>query len=121
MVAGCGVPSAGVAGGRGGCPRPIGGFADDEASTACARCRLSRRYGGRCRLCANGLARVFSASRDASPRHDGSRAERPGRVGPRRGAVGSVSKQIASFAALREALSPTASGAARIVGAAADT
>ena len=34
MVAGCGVPSAGVAGGRGGCPRPIGGFADDEASTA---------------------------------------------------------------------------------------
>ena len=50
MVAGCGVPSAGVAGGRGGCPRPLGGFADDEASTACARCRLSRRYGGRCRL-----------------------------------------------------------------------
>ena len=34
MVAGCGVPSAGVAGGRGGCPRPIGDFADDEASTA---------------------------------------------------------------------------------------
>ena len=27
-------------------PLPVGGFADDEASTACARCRLSRRYGG---------------------------------------------------------------------------
>ena len=60
----------------------------------------------------------FSASRDASPRHDGSRAERPGRVGSRRGAFESVGS---SFGALREALSPTASGAARIAGAAADT
>ena len=50
MVAGCGVPSAGVAGGRGGCPRPLGGFAGDEASTACVRRRLARRYGVRCRL-----------------------------------------------------------------------
>ena len=55
MVAGCGVPSAGVAGGRGGCPRPLGGFADDEASTARLmplgtalrrRCRLLRKRVG---------------------------------------------------------------------------
>ena len=49
-------------------PRPIGGFADDEASTACARCRLSRRYGGRCRLLDKRVVAGFSAPRDASPR-----------------------------------------------------
>ncbi len=83
MAAGLFAARRGVAGGRGGCPRPIGGFADDDASTACARCRLSRRYGGAAGFCANGLARVFSASRDASLCQDGSRAVRPGRVGSR--------------------------------------
>ena len=46
----------------------VGGFAGDEASTACARCRLSRRYGGRCRLLDKRVVAGFSAPRDASPR-----------------------------------------------------
>jgi len=40
----------------------------------------------------------FSASRDASPRWGGSRAARPGRVGARRGAFGSVYAKQASGA-----------------------
>ena len=70
VVAGC-LPSAarrGVDGGRGGCPRPIGGFAGDEASMACARpCRLTRRYRALPSLQQRVVA-GFSASRDASPR-----------------------------------------------------
>ena len=63
VVVGCLPARRGVAGGRGGCPRPIGGFAGDEASTACARCRLSRRYGGRCRLQTTGRRGFLGAAR----------------------------------------------------------
>ena len=64
-------------------------------------------------VCKQRVVAGFSASRDASLCQDGSRAERPGRVGSRRGAVGSIYAKQAS--ALREALAlspPASDGAA---------
>ena len=111
MVAGCGVPSAGVAGGRGGCPCRS---AASKATRRRPRAPVAACHGvtaGAAGFCANGLARVFSAPRDASLCQDGSRARRPGRVG--RGAARSGPLMERKLRALREALSAIPARAGR--------
>ena len=112
VVAGCLFAARrGVAGGRGGCPRPLGGFAGDEASTACVRRRLARRYGVRCRLLANGSSRV---SRRRATRHSVKMgAVRSVRDGWARGAARSGPLMERKLRALREALSAIPARAGR--------